>query len=107
MDEVDMVLHPLKSEQNFPTGEKESLDLATPPLSLRIKFPMHMIDVFFFARKATEGKNFVENLPENLKKHPYAASVLSDLNSALKKGEEVKHIMAKPHDILLRDIFYF
>lgn len=28
MDEVDMLLHPLRSELNFPFGRKEKLDMS-------------------------------------------------------------------------------
>ena len=40
IDEVDVVLHPLKSELNFPIGRKEDLDFAP----LRWHLPMHIVD---------------------------------------------------------------
>jgi hypothetical protein len=47
MDEVDVLLHPLKSELNFPIGFKEPIDLA----GIRWDLPMHLIDaVFYHAR---------------------------------------------------------
>ena len=40
LDEVDLLLHPLKSELNFPIGEKKALDCAP----LRWDLPIHMLD---------------------------------------------------------------
>eukprot|EP00662_Eupelagonemidae_sp_cell21_P000316 gene316-biopygen71948 len=37
MDEVDLLLHPLKSELNWPLGFKEKLDLTTEPVEGRTK----------------------------------------------------------------------
>ena len=39
MDEVDLILHPLKSELNFPIGAKYPLDFNP----LRWKLPIHLV----------------------------------------------------------------
>lgn len=67
MDEVDLILHPLRSELNFPIGPKEPLDLTqnkvrfargahrlTPTRcqagkGLRYEIPMHLLDAMFYA----------------------------------------------------------
>ena len=43
MDEVDLILHPLKSELNFPIGAKHDLDFSP----LRWKLPIHLLDAIF------------------------------------------------------------
>ena len=56
MDEVDMVLHPLRSELNWPVGPKEPLDFTTSKLKqnnvrgengLRWKIAGHLLNLFF------------------------------------------------------------
>ena len=51
LDEVDLLLHPLKSELNWPLGEKLPLDLTKDKLSpgLRWQLPFHCLDALFFA----------------------------------------------------------
>lgn len=44
MDEVDVLLHPLKSELNFPIGSKQAIDLA----GSRWDLPIHLIDAIFY-----------------------------------------------------------
>lgn len=41
MDEVDVLLHPLRSELNFPIGEKDSIDMSGPRWAL----PIHLLDL--------------------------------------------------------------
>ena len=58
MDEVDLLLHPLKSELNFPIGDKRPLDFSPERWTCAI----HALDaVFFLERKAmyspTRGSN--------------------------------------------------
>ena len=47
LDEIDLLLHPLKSELNWPLGEREPLDFAKTELGsgLRWKLPIELIDV--------------------------------------------------------------
>ncbi|KAJ1458452.1 hypothetical protein M885DRAFT_614307 [Pelagophyceae sp. CCMP2097] len=51
LDEVDLVLHPLKSELNWPLGEKAPLDftLGTQPAGLRWRVPHVLFDAFFLS----------------------------------------------------------
>lgn len=37
LDEVDLILHPLKSELNWPLGAKEPLDFTAPPRNLEVR----------------------------------------------------------------------
>ncbi len=49
MDEVDIILHPLKSELNWPLGAKEPLDLTRSRAGngLRWSLPSHLLDAIF------------------------------------------------------------
>eukprot|EP00796_Vickermania_ingenoplastis_P003610 gene3610-2550_t len=52
MDEVDVLLHPLRSELNFPIGEKDPIDLSGP----RWELPIHLLDLICaFRRSAEQG----------------------------------------------------
>ena len=74
LDEVDMILHPLKSELNFPIGRRVNLT----PLPERVTLPMHLIDAVLFAHcgtlslsllshAATSGSGVgVSDVPESL-----------------------------------------
>lgn len=47
MDEVDVLLHPLKSELNFPIGHKQPIDLS----GHRWELPIHILDAILFQEK--------------------------------------------------------
>jgi hypothetical protein len=49
MDEVDVILHPLKSELNWPLGTKEPLDFTRSRSGngLRWGIPSHLLDAIF------------------------------------------------------------
>ena len=49
MDEVDILLHPLKSELNWPLGHKEPLDFTRSRIEngLRWSVPSHLLDAIF------------------------------------------------------------
>jgi hypothetical protein len=47
MDEVDLILHPMKSELNFPIGAKYDLDFSPQ----RWQLPIHILDAIFFAER--------------------------------------------------------
>lgn len=55
MDEVDLVLHPLKSELNFPIGDKEPLDLtrSSAGKGVRWDIPLHLLDALFHAAEGS------------------------------------------------------
>lgn len=67
IDEVDTVLHPLKSELNFPVGDKSDLDLA----QARWELPMLLVKSMLSAAKLDgsvldAGEN-IKNLAEKIK----------------------------------------
>jgi hypothetical protein len=64
LDEVDLILHPLKSELNWPLGAKEPLDFTTNRVvgnGLRWCVPLHMLDALFSCRGDTMCGDFKEN----------------------------------------------
>ena len=52
IDEVDMILHPLKSELHWPIGNKVPLDFTSSPnpgdQGLRWRLPLHLLDAVFY-----------------------------------------------------------
>ncbi|CAE7585882.1 unnamed protein product, partial [Symbiodinium sp. CCMP2456] len=65
MDEVDVVLHPLKSELNFPYGPKEPLD-GSSPRAFRWTLPMHLFEAFFLAQAIMKAGG---KIPANAEAH--------------------------------------
>ena len=94
MDEVDVILHPLKSELNFPVGEKHDLD-ANP---LRWELPVHIIDCIFVA----ERRKTAADLGESAK----ARVVLDEIQTAIDEGIELRALQESPHIILLNPLWY-
>lgn len=54
MDEVDLILHPMKSELNFPIGEKIELDFSPQ----RWQMPIHLLDSIFYAERQRISVSF-------------------------------------------------
>jgi len=95
LDEIDLLLHPLKSELNFPCGEKVALQ----PAPNRWAFPSHLLDAFFYADTGHLSVAAFHELPE-------AQAVLADLRCALEQGQRDHALQSRPHLILLNSAFY-
>ena len=94
MDEVDMLLHPLKSELNFPIGNKHDIDF-TPA---RWKLPIHLMDpIFYFHTK---------RITVNMKDSPDAHSILRRFREVVKEGLRKNALQEMPHLTLLNLEFY-
>mmetsp|Transcript_2417 Transcript_2417/g.3236 ORF Transcript_2417/g.3236 Transcript_2417/m.3236 type:complete len:3692 (+) Transcript_2417:353-11428(+) len=95
LDEVDMVLHPLKSELNFPIGEKFDLDGAEQ--GERWSLPTHLVDALFFTQcgRATTFEN-----------SGLALEILGRLNQEVKNGFDKSSLQRLPHLTLLDTTFY-
>ena len=89
MDEVDLLLHPLKSELNFPIGEKHPLPVSPDRWTLA----MHAIDAIFVA---ASGK-----LPPNLRQSARAHELVFQLKSVISSGYERRALQRSPHLCLL------
>mmetsp|Transcript_7246 Transcript_7246/g.21392 ORF Transcript_7246/g.21392 Transcript_7246/m.21392 type:complete len:5155 (-) Transcript_7246:1654-17118(-) len=105
-DEIDLLLHPLRSELNFPIGEKFDLDLAP----LRWQFPMFLLNVLLCADSFNGGKKIDED--EVKKKVPLAAEssrlreTVMDLVAVLDQGYATKSLQKVPHLVLLDKAYY-
>ena len=100
MDEVDLVLHPLKSELNFPIGRKEPLDLTQTQSGkgFRWEIPFHLLDALFYA---TEGR-----MTMNLHGSAEAEKVLSEMQAVIEEGSKLRVLQRTPHLVLLSRHFY-
>jgi hypothetical protein len=95
LDEVDLILHPLKSELNFPILEKTPLDLSPDRWELAI----HLLDAVFYAQ--TNGHMSVP-----FGKSDTAFAVLDELRSIIDEGVAEHAIQQSPHLVLLSTQFY-
>jgi len=100
MDEVDLVLHPLKSELNFPLGRKEPLDLTQSQSGkgFRWEIPFHLLDALFYA---TEGR-----MTMKLHGSAQAEAVLQEMKEAIDEGSRLRVLQRTPHLVLLSRHFY-
>jgi hypothetical protein len=89
MDEVDLILHPLKSELNFPIGEKHALPVSPERWNLAI----HATDAVFVAASGT--------LPPSLQQSARARDVAAALREVIAAGYERRALQRSPHLVLL------
>jgi hypothetical protein len=101
MDEVDMILHPLKSELNFPVGLRQPLDLTTTKNNkgLRWEIPWFLLDALFFH---STGKLSVP-LAEGSRQ---AEVVLSKIKAVIDEGLGQRLLQGTPHLVILNRSFY-
>ena len=100
IDEVDLILHPLKSELNFPIGRKEPLDLTLnkSQKGLRWEIPLFLLDAVYYA---TEGRMTV---PMGGSRE--AQLTLASIKQVLDDGYAQKSLQRTPHLVLLSRAFY-
>eukprot|EP00755_Sulcionema_specki_P005608 Sspe_Gene.33212::Locus_16237_Transcript_1_1_Confidence_1.000_Length_12018::g.33212::m.33212 len=94
MDEVDLLLHPLKSELNFPIGEKHDLPMAP----VRWRLPIHLLDAVYYKKLGRMSVAFKDS--------PKAKQILAELSVVLAEGYENRALQDTPHLILLNLEFY-
>ena len=95
LDEVDLILHPLKSELNFPLGEKHALDCSDA--DERWTLPIHILDAIFFA---DSGKASVFDA------RGMALDILRRISALVSEGYSVKALQRLPHITLLNVEWY-
>ena len=95
MDEVDLLLHPLRSELNFPIGSK----IALKPSPERWELPLHLLDAVFFSESKFLSQPAMRDNAE-------AASVLKSIEDAIQLGYREKALQRSPHLVLLSERFY-
>jgi hypothetical protein len=127
LDDIDLLMHPLRSELHWPLGEQHALDftaapgscsvaqsldmqetggfnmssLANSPAGMRWQAGFHLLDGFFSCHQINEGPSV-----KLFSGRPEADSVLQRLRAAVKEGLLAKHIQAFPHLTLLSLDFY-
>eukprot|EP00967_Tisochrysis_lutea_P022390 scaffold25495_cov30-Tisochrysis_lutea.AAC.6 len=112
--QVDLVLHPLRSELNWPLGDKQPLDLTEPSLDsvkasslssvgglrgLRWRLPLLLLDALFASRSSPPVMDALRNSPR-------AVELLGQLRRVIDRGIEDRKLQASPHLLLLSDEFY-
>jgi len=99
LDEVDLLLHPLHSELNFPVGQEQLLPLfSTEPCGheLRFQLPMFLLDAFGdFSSTSLEAAQQQE-----------ALCILAAINAAVDLGKSRDFFQSNPHLVLLDQQFY-
>ena len=85
LDEVDWILHPLKSELNWPLGVREPLDLSYP-VGLRWQLPWHLCDAILQFQRGGQP----EHTTDDWRQSRHALDVLEDINKVLTLGIEEK-----------------
>lgn len=100
LDEVDLLLHPLKSELNWPIGYKDPIDYSRSKLGMGLRWDLfwHLIDAVFYA---SNGKMSVE-----FKDSREAITLLQSIASVINRGVAEKHMQHTPHLVLLNRRFY-
>lgn len=102
MDEVDVLLHPLKSELNFPIGFKEAIDLA----GVRWDLPIHLVDaIFYYNRRKLTGD--LTPLREAERKLGWSVQqILNEICAAIDEGYRAHSLQRNPHIVLLDNTWY-
>jgi len=108
LDEVDLLLHPLKSELNWPLGVKKALDYTYPTKrgsgggnsapGLRWQIGFHILDAVFFV---STGKTTTD-----VSDSAAAQKTLADLRKAVVQGVREQLLQVTPHLVLLDVGFY-
>jgi hypothetical protein len=99
LDEVDMILHPLKSELNWPLGEKKPLDLTknrSEP-GLRWQVPFVLLDAILYYAEKRITIEFGDRK---------ALALLRQLTTVISQGCGQKSTQIVPHFVLLDREFY-
>jgi hypothetical protein len=90
LDEVDLILHPLKSELNFPIGDKFDLDGSEE--GERWNLPIHLFDAIFF---------YSTNKVSTYEQRGIAVDILHRLSNAISQGISLRHLQRLPHGNLI------
>ena len=100
LDEVDLLLHPLKSELNWPIGEKEPIDFSRGKLGVGLRWQMqwHILDAIFYAA----GKKMTVDFKDSREAH----MILNEISTAIHQGMANQQVQKMPHFVLLERKFY-
>ena len=91
---MDLLLHPLKSELNFPIGPKEPLDFSPERWTAAI----HALDAVFFVERQAMAVPFQQS--------GRAHATLRELTEVIEAGYAAKALQRSPHLVLLNAEWY-
>ncbi|MAT98943.1 MAG: hypothetical protein CL608_17505, partial [Anaerolineaceae bacterium] len=94
MDEVDLLLHPLKAELNFPIGAKHPLDFSPERWTCAI----HALDAVFYLERKAMSVPFHQS--------GRAHCILERLQAVIEEGYEQRALQRSPHLVLLNVEWY-
>eukprot|EP01012_Entosiphon_sulcatum_P024255 TRINITY_DN29428_c0_g1_i1.p1 TRINITY_DN29428_c0_g1~~TRINITY_DN29428_c0_g1_i1.p1 ORF type:complete len:4234 (+),score=586.19 TRINITY_DN29428_c0_g1_i1:35-12736(+) len=100
MDEVDVLLSPLRSELNFPIGHKIAIDLA----GHRWDLPIHLMDALFYRQRGHTCSEI--DLGSQLPGLLAPQDLLAHLARTIDHGIEIHALQREPHPVLLDPNFY-
>jgi hypothetical protein len=100
LDEVDLLLHPLKSELNWPIGQKDPIDYSRTKLGIGLRWDMqwHLLDAIFY--------HSTKKMSVAFKDSREAISILENISLVIQQGIASKFMQRTPHLVLLNRIFY-
>ena len=96
--QVDLILHPLRSELNFPIGAREPLDSAPK----RWLLPLHLLDGLFQANAppapSVPSRGAAAHTATQKARH-----IIAQLQEALAEGYGLRFLQSTPHLVLLNE----
>lgn len=100
LDEVDLLLHPLKSELNWPIGYKDPIDYSRGKLGVGLRWDLfwHLIDPIFYAKTGKMSVAFKDSRE--------AITILDTIKGLIQQGIAGKQFQHTPHLVLLNKSFY-
>lgn len=102
LDEVDVILHPLKSELNWPLGQKFPLDFTVSANGLddglRWQVPWHILDALFY----TDERRMTVDLSDSKE----ALDLLQRIAAKIDEGASINYVQRTPHFVILSTKFY-
>lgn len=100
LDEVDLILHPLRSELNWPLGKRMPLDFTSEKhaLGMRWELPLHLLDPLHYAGY---GKCVMQ-----VTRSKRSEQLLKRIKCAVDRGCEERAMTRQPHLQLLEPRFY-
>ena len=99
------MLHPLKSELNWPIGPKEPIDFSESSgqldFGMRWLVPFHLLDAIFYANGLPMAAS------QSFQDSREALLVLGGIRTAILEAAEADRVQTTPHFVLLQRSFYF
>eukprot|EP00939_MAST-03C_sp_MAST-3C-sp1_P001539 g1539.t1 len=108
LDEVDLLLHPLRSELNFPIGHRSALDMTIPGVDekfvvgARWNLPVHLLDAIFYKQYGRLSTGHIGDSGRLKRAH----DLLSKISDALDAGVRSLAMTRIPHVVLLKKTYY-